>query len=63
MVSMAKVKQRCPFSQNMCKKCAIFRGRHRYLYLNRAYRGFTDETLPDTDKQPLEPHRGELRAA
>jgi hypothetical protein len=37
---MAKQKMRCVFSGQLCRDCALFRGRHYYLCFARAYRGY-----------------------
>ena len=36
---MAKLKMICPFSKELCKECAIYRGRHYYLCFCEKYRG------------------------
>jgi hypothetical protein len=40
---MAKVKMICPLSGNLCKDCAIYRGRHYFLCFVEEYRGRVDE--------------------
>lgn len=36
---MAKVSMVCPFSNKMCRDCAIYRGSHYYLCFKKEYRG------------------------
>ncbi len=36
---MAKIKMICPFSKELCRECAIYRGRHYYLCFCKEYRG------------------------
>jgi len=36
---MAKVSMVCPFSNKMCKDCAVYRGSHYYLCFKKEYRG------------------------
>ena len=40
---MAKTRMICPFSDNLCKECAFYRGRHYYLCFCKKYRGYVDE--------------------
>jgi hypothetical protein len=37
---MAKEAMICPFSKNLCRECAFYRGRHYYLCYNTKYRGY-----------------------
>ncbi len=37
---MAKQKMRCVFSEELCRECSLFRGRHYYLCFSRTYRGY-----------------------
>ena len=37
---MAKQRMRCVFSGQLCRECALFRGRHYYLCFARTYRGY-----------------------
>jgi hypothetical protein len=37
---MAKDKVKCPFSNQLCKECALYRGRHMNLCYIRDYRGY-----------------------
>ncbi len=37
---MAKQKMRCVFSEQLCRECSLFRGRHYYLCFSRTYRGY-----------------------
>jgi len=41
--SVAKTKMMCPFSNELCKECALYRGRHYYLCFCKKYRGYLDE--------------------
>ncbi len=36
---MAKVAMECPFSNQMCRDCAVYRGSHYYLCFKKEYRG------------------------
>jgi hypothetical protein len=40
---MAKTKMVCPFSSNLCRECALYRGRHYYLCFCDEYRGHLDD--------------------
>jgi hypothetical protein len=33
-----KTAMTCPFSRKACKECAVYRGRHYYLCMERAFR-------------------------
>ena len=37
---MAKDKVKCPFSNKLCKECALYRGRHLNLCYIPDYRGY-----------------------
>ncbi len=37
---MAKQRMRCVFSEQLCRECPLFRGRHYYLCFTRTYRGY-----------------------
>ena len=37
---MAKDKVMCPFSNKLCKECALYRGRHMNLCYIPDYRGY-----------------------
>lgn len=37
---MAKKKMLCPFSKELCRECAQYRGRHYYLCYCSKYRGY-----------------------
>ena len=37
---MAKDKVKCPFSNKLCKECALYRGRHMNLCYIPDYRGY-----------------------
>ena len=48
---MAKVAMACPFSNKMCRDCAVFRGSHYYLCFKKEYRGcLIDENGNSTRK-------------
>ncbi|HVN96566.1 MAG TPA: hypothetical protein VMT62_09070 [Syntrophorhabdaceae bacterium] len=36
---MAKVAMTCPFSNRICRDCAVYRGSHYYLCFKKEYRG------------------------
>ena len=40
---MAKIKMLCPFSKELCRECALYRGRHYYLCFCKEYRGHLGE--------------------
>ena len=46
---MAKDKVKCPFSNKLCKECALYRGRHMNLCYITDYRGYLG-----VNKQPVE---------
>jgi len=37
---VAKIAMICPFSDELCKECAYYRGRHYYLCFSKEYRGY-----------------------
>jgi hypothetical protein len=37
---VAKERVICPFSKDLCKECALYRGRHYYLCYSPSYRGY-----------------------
>jgi len=37
---MAKTRMLCVFSGNLCRGCALYRGRHYYLCFRNNYRGY-----------------------
>ena len=41
---MAKAEMICPFSGELCKECAIYRGRHYYLCFCQKYRGYVEKS-------------------
>lgn len=43
---MAKTKMLCPFSNQLCRECPQYRGRHYYLCYYTKYRGY----LGDSEK-------------
>ena len=49
---MAKTKMMCPFSDKLCKECALYRGRHYYLCFCEKYRGYMDETRQGSKAKP-----------
>ncbi len=36
---MAKIAMACPFSNGICRDCAVYRGSHYYLCFKKEYRG------------------------
>ncbi len=49
ILTVAKTTMLCPFSNRLCKECAVYRGRHYYLCFCRQYRGSLrrpDESAP-----------------
>jgi hypothetical protein len=48
---MAKIKMLCPFSGELCRECAQYRGRHYYLCFYAKYRGYLGTTAADKAKQ------------
>ncbi|MBA4390736.1 MAG: hypothetical protein C0399_07345 [Syntrophus sp. (in: bacteria)] len=36
---MAKIAMTCPFSNKICRDCAVYRGSHYYLCFKKEYRG------------------------
>jgi len=40
---MAKARMICPFSGELCKECAFYRGRHYFLCFCEKYRGYLSE--------------------
>ena len=36
---MAKIAMTCPFSNQICRDCAVYRGSHYYLCFKKEYRG------------------------
>lgn len=36
---MAKTKMLCPFSNELCQECPVYRGRHYFLCFHDKYRG------------------------
>jgi hypothetical protein len=56
---MAKTKMLCPFSNEPCRECPTYRGRHYYLCFQTKYRGYLGESgkkikprLWQTESQP-----------
>jgi hypothetical protein len=45
---VAKERMICPFSNELCRECALYRGRHYYLCFCRKYRGYLGESEEDT---------------
>ncbi len=41
---MAKTEMLCPFTNELCDECAIYRGRHYYLSFCKQYRGYIGES-------------------
>ena len=52
---MAKEKMICPFSGELCKECAFYRGRHYYLCFCGKYRGHINSsgTMEVTKAGPI----------
>jgi hypothetical protein len=57
---MAKEQMLCPFNGQLCRECALYRGRHYFLCFNKKYRGHlempdkgTNSTAAESD--PVEP--------
>ena len=44
---MAKTMMLCPFSDEPCKECGCYRGRHYYLCFCEKYRGYVAEPRQD----------------
>ena len=40
---MAKTKMLCPFTNELCQECPMYRGRHYYLCFHTKYRGHLEE--------------------
>lgn len=47
---MAKIRVICPFSNELCKECALYRGRHYYLCFCQKYRGYLNEPGEVTER-------------
>jgi hypothetical protein len=41
---VAKEKMMCPFSNELCRECPLYRGKHYYLCFCRKYRGYLGES-------------------
>jgi hypothetical protein len=41
---VAKAEMICPFSGELCKECALYRGRHYYLCFCKSYRGYLEKS-------------------
>lgn len=41
---MAKEDMICPFSGELCRECALYRGRHYYLCFSKKYRGHLEKS-------------------
>ena len=52
---MAKDKVKCPFSNKLCKECALYRGRHMNLCYITDYRGYLG-----VNKQPVKQKSNEV---
>jgi hypothetical protein len=57
---MAKEEMICPFTGQLCRECALYRGRHYFLCFSKKYRGHlerpergNDPTAAESD--PVEP--------
>ena len=51
---MAKDKVKCPFSNKLCKECALYRGRHMNLCYVQDYRGYLGESKKPAVNRPFE---------
>jgi hypothetical protein len=47
-IPVAKEKMICPFSNELCKECALYRGKHYYLCFCQEYRGYLGESEEGT---------------
>jgi hypothetical protein len=41
---MAKTKMLCPFTDELCQECPMYRGRHYYLCFHAKYRGYLEKS-------------------
>ena len=48
---MAKTKMLCPFTKELCRECAQYRGRHYYLCFCTKYRGYIGDTEEQTERE------------
>ncbi|MFB0564155.1 MAG: hypothetical protein ACETWK_00580 [Candidatus Aminicenantaceae bacterium] len=55
---MAKIKMLCPFSKELCRECAQYRGRHYYLCFYTKYRGY----LGGQEESGQKTRRGQKRS-
>jgi hypothetical protein len=37
---MAKMPMLCPFTQELCRECTVYRRRHYYICFQKEYRGY-----------------------
>lgn len=47
---MAKTKMLCPFTKELCRECAQYRGRHYYLCFCSNYRGYLGKAEDRTEQ-------------
>ena len=47
---MAKTKMLCPFTRELCRECAQYRGRHYYLCFCSKYRGYLGDLGDRTER-------------
>jgi hypothetical protein len=47
---MAKLKMKCPFSNNLCRNCSFYIGRHYFLCYKPEYRGHINNPGNKKDK-------------
>ncbi len=48
---MAKTKMLCPFTRELCRECAQYRGRHYYLCFCSKYRGYIGDPGDRTEQE------------
>lgn len=48
---MAKTKMLCPFTKELCRECAQYRGRHYYLCFCTKYRGCIGDTGEQAERE------------
>lgn len=49
---MAKTKMLCPFSNQLCRECPQYRGRHYFLCFNTKYRGYLGDSGKNVKRKP-----------
>ena len=48
---MAKTKMLCPFSNQLCRECPQYRGRHYFLCYHTKYRGYMGDPEKEVKKK------------